>query len=272
MPTHASLNASTQRRALSYRWASRSIGTTLAQSLIFLAVSSALAVLPRSVLAQEREEQGAEIARLSRQLDADTFAARQAAERRLAEIGRSLAEQALADIEPPPEAPYGADRSDYFARIEADAQQQLRQRFYDHLAPQQEVEGRLRLRQIRSGLTLQIQERVLRLRAGFPQQLSDDERKLVEGYTGGFGKSPRWFEASYRNGSKFVITAARIHLRMQKDGKNFEHEILVGTSGSPIPPGSSGTWSGAVDAPAGASYEFFWRTIAVYGFPAGKQP
>ena len=251
------------------RCTSPAVRARCVRALLLAALCGSLVCLTKWAHAGD-EQTAAELASLSRQLDDNAFAVRQSAERRLTEIGKGVVADVLADIAPPPEGPYGTDRSDYFARIEATAREQLQQRFFGRLTPEQEVEGRLRLRRIRKGLTAQIERHVLRIRAGYPQELPEEQRKHVEGYTGGFRDGQQWFDASYRNRSKFVITAARIHLRMRKDGKDFEHEILVGPSADPIPPGRSGTWSAEVDAPRGASYELFWRTIAVYGFPAGQ--
>jgi|GEM_PF-4234116 len=222
-------------------------------------------------LAQENEALPADLTKLSQQLEDDRFAVRQSAQRRLTAIGLQQVAQAFAEIEPPPSGPLGTDRSEYFEALTADAQRHLQQHFFARLPESREVEGLLRLERIRRDLTAEIDERVTRIRAKYPEKLPDDQARLVEGITGGFRDQERWFDASYHNRSSFAITATRVQLRVELQGKKIEKEILLGGSSKPIPAGSSGTWSAEVEPLREGTYDIFWRTVAVYGYPVKKQ-
>lgn len=213
-----------------------------------------------------------DVAALARRLDADAFAVRERAEQALLRLGEEVVDRSLADVQSPPEGPYGTDLSAYFAGIAAAAGADLKRRIYDRCAGPLELEGRFRLDRIRRTLAKRIDERILPLRAKYPTELPADQAKLVHGYTGGFRGAERWFDASYRNGSKYVVTAVRIQVRLEHKGKKIEQQALLGAKSKPIPPGGSATWSAEIEQPRGASYDFFWQTVAVYGYQAEPDP
>lgn len=217
------------------------------------------------------DAQPPDIDTLFQQLEHDEFVVRERAERRLLEFGRSLVDEAFSEVKPPPESPYGADLSAWFKEISSSAESQVKKQLYDRVSPALDVEGRFRVERIRRGLSGKINARLLELRARYPMELPEDQARLVHGYTGGFRGKEKWFDASYRNGSACMVTAVRVQLRIEHKGKKVEHEILLGRTNEPIQPNGSATWSAEVELPPGATYGFFWRTVAVYGYPTSTR-
>jgi len=237
-----------------------------------LAGAALIAAMGAAVVgeAEEQEDRRATFARLAQRLVDDRFAVRQSAHRRLMELGVQEVAAAFADIEPPPADPYGADRSEYFDRLTERVTRHVEQNFFALLPPCDEVEGQLRLARLRRDITSKIDDRVSSIRARYPEPLPEDQARLVEGYTGGVRADQLWFDASYNNRSRYVITAARIQIRIEHEGRKIDKEILVGQHSKPIPPGASGTWSAEIEPLREGKYDSFWRTLAVYGYPAKK--
>jgi hypothetical protein len=237
-----------------------------------LTIAAALLLLSVPLPAAEPD-----LAALSLQLQSESFTVRQSAERKLTAIGSEIVEQAIASVAPPPTVPPGTDLSDYFAAMSGTVDKELQRQFYDHLAKRLDREGSFRVERVRTHLARERTKRMLPIRAKYPSALSEEEAKLVQGFTGGFRDGGPWFEAAYRNQSASAITSVRIRLRLtnKKTFEKSEQEFVLGSGRDAIVPGGVGKWSTLVDSFRSSEQDYYWQTVAVYGFPLaaeGTQP
>jgi hypothetical protein len=214
----------------------------------------------------------AKIAAWIAELDSNDFARRQTAETKLIQLGRQSLDAALADRAAPQEGPIGTDFTPYFDALETRIEEHLERELFRHVPAGVPLEAQFRLERIRATLASETSERLNRLRAKYPVPIPEDQAKRVHGYTGGFRDDQPWFDAKYRNGSTYAITAVRVLVRLthKTTSEKSEQEIILSSEDKPLLPGREASWSAKVDRSRSSEHNFYWQTQAVYGYPTNE--